>query len=166
MAYSKSYPIPQNMLNTINGCTAGLGVVGIAGGAIGPGADLIVIAPVWTGMVVALAGQAGTSMDNQTAKKLCVAVATGVGTFFAGTKIASTVAAWLLALPTAGLSVIANMGANAALNATLTRAFGRAVALYFLQADKIESVDVAARILIAFVGLEFGIPTSRSDIVA
>src|SRR5271166_2689831 len=157
MAYSKSYPIPQNMLNTINGCTAGLGVVGIAGGAIGPGADL---------MVVALAGQAGTSMDNQTAKKLCVAVATGVGTFFAGTKIASTVAAWLLALPTAGLSVIANMGANAALNATLTRAFGRAVALYFLQADKIESVDVAARILIAFVGLEFGIPTSRSDIVA
>jgi uncharacterized protein (DUF697 family) len=166
MAYSRSYPIPENMLDTITKCTTGLGAVGIVGGAIGPGADLIVIAPVWAGMVVTLANQAGASMDNQTAKKLCVAVATGVGTFVGGAKVASTVASWLFALPTAGLSIAANIAANAALNAALTRAFGRAVALYFLQTHEIESVDVVARILIALVGLEFGVSTSRSDIMA
>ncbi len=166
MSYSASYPIPEDMLETINSCTLGLGAVGIVGGALGPGSDLIIIAPVWAGMVAALAGQAGTSMDEQTAKKLCVAVATGVGTFVAGTKIASTAAAWLLALPTAGASLVANMAANAGLNAILTRKFGRAVALYFLQASKIESIEVIAGILIALVGLEFGVPTSRCDVVA
>jgi uncharacterized protein (DUF697 family) len=166
MAYSNSYPIPQHMLDTIGTCTAGLGGVGILGGAIGPGADLVVIAPVWAGMVVRLANQAGRNMDQQTAKKLCMTVATGVGTFVAGTKIASTVAGWLLALPTAGLSVVANMTANAALNAALTRAFGRAVALYFLQTGEIERLDVAARILVTLVGVQLGVPTSTPDIVA
>ncbi len=166
MSYSKSYPIPQEMLDTINVCTGGLGAVGIVGGAIGPGADLVIIAPVWAGMVVKLADQAGTRMDNQTAKKLCVAVATGVGSFMAGTKMASTAAAWLLALPTAGLSLLASMGVNAGLNATLTRAFGRAVALYFLQTDKIESADVIAGLIIALVASQLGVPTSGADIVA
>jgi uncharacterized protein (DUF697 family) len=166
MAYSKSYPIPENMLNTINGCTAGLGAAGIVGGVVGPGADTIVIIPVWVGMVIALVGQAGASMDNQTAKKLCMAVLTGVGTFALGTKAASTFAAWLFALPTAGLSLVANAGVNGALNATLTRAFGRAVSRYFLQTHEIENWEVAALIIAALIGTEFGIPTSRSDIIA
>lgn len=104
MSYSASYPIPENMQNTIDACTAGLGAVGVVGGAIGPGADLVAIAPTWIGMAISLASQAGASMDEHTAKKLAMAVATGVGSFAVGTKIAATVAGWLLALPTAGLA--------------------------------------------------------------
>jgi hypothetical protein len=166
MAYSKSFPIPDNMLNTITACTAGLGGVGLVGGAIGPGADIFFIVPTWVGMVIALANQAGVSLDDQTAKKLCMTVLTGSAFFIGGTKAASTAFAWLLALPTLGASLAANAVVNAGLNATFTRAFGRATALYFLQTSKIENVDVAARVLLALIGLEFNIPTSNPEIVA
>jgi hypothetical protein len=120
--YSASYPIPQKMMDTINNCTLGLGGVGIVGGAIGPGADLIVIAPTWVGMTCTLAAQAGDSMEEDTAKKIAIAVATDVGGFVIGSKIAATVAGWLLALPSAGLSLGLSMAGNAALNAKMTDA--------------------------------------------
>jgi len=154
------------MRTTITTCTAGLGGVGILGGAIGPGADLAIIAPTWVGMVCTLAAQSGSSMSQHTAKKLAMAVATGCGTFVVGTKIASTVFAWVLALPTAGMSVAANMAANAGLNAKLTHAFGTATARFFLQTSSIDNTDLAIQVIIALVGLEFGIPTSRDDVIA
>lgn len=164
MGYSASFPIPENMKDTINNCTGGLGAVGVVGGAFGPGADLIVIAPTWAGMVVSLAAQAGSSMDAHTAKKLAIAVATGVGSFALGTKVAATAAGWLLAIPSGGLSLVLSMAGNAALNAKFTHAFGTATALYFLQTDDIDSVEVITQVLIALVGLQFGISTNRRDI--
>jgi len=164
MAISASYPIPENMRTTINACTAGLGAAGVIGGLIGPGTDLVPIALTWVGMVVTLADQAGTGMDRQTAKKVCVATAMGVGTFALGTKLASTVGAWLLAPFTGGLSLAANVAANVTLNAALTRYFGCAVARYFLQTEKIEDLDVMVKILIALVGLDFGIASPIPDI--
>jgi hypothetical protein len=105
-------------------------------------------------------------MDEQTAKKLAIAVATGAGSFIVGTKAAATLGAWLLALPTAGASLVANMAVNATLNWKFTQAFGRAVALYFLQTGEIETSDVVVKILIALVGLQFGIPSGRADLTA
>jgi hypothetical protein len=166
MAISASYPIPEDMRTTINACAAGLGAVGVIGGLVGPGTDLVAIVPTWVGMVGTLAGQAGTSMDSQTAKKICVAAAMGVGTFVLGTKVASTIGGWLLAPFTGGLSLAANVAANVALNAALTRYFGCAVARYFLQTHKIEDLDVTVKILIALVGLDFGIASPIPDVTA
>jgi uncharacterized protein (DUF697 family) len=154
--YSASYPVPQHMIDTIENCTAGLGVVGLAGGLMGPGADLVVIAPTWIGMTIALADQAGAAMDKETAKKLVFATATGIGSFAAGTKIAATVAGWLLAIPSAGLSLALCMGGNAALNAKCTHAYGMAVARYFLQTNGLESEDLTIRVLVALVAVQFG----------
>ncbi len=166
MAYSASFPIPQNMQDTIDNCTVGLGAVGIVGGIIGPGADLIVIAPTWVGMVVALAEQAGEAMDEATAQKICLAAATGGAAFLAGAKIAATIGAWILAIPSGGASVAVWAVGNAALNAKFTDAFGKATARYFLQTESVEASDIVVQILLALVGLQFGIPTGRHDIVA
>jgi uncharacterized protein (DUF697 family) len=166
MAYSASYPIPRNMLNTIEGCAGGLGGVGIFGGLAGPGADLVVIAPVWAGMVVTLAVQAGKNMDKETAKKLTIAVATGVGSFALGTKVGATVLGWLLAIPSAGLSLAASAAANAALNAKFTHAYGKAVALYFLQTDSIDSIDVMTQVLISLVAIQFGFSPDGTNVTA
>jgi uncharacterized protein (DUF697 family) len=164
--YSASYPIPQDMIETIDNCTAGLGLVGLAGGAIGPGADLVVIAPVWIGMTVALADQAGAAMDKETAKKIVYATATGVGSFVAGTKIAATVAGWLLAIPSAGLSLGLSMAGNALLNGKLTHAYGMAVALYFLQTDGLDDGDLTVQVLIALVAVQMGFRPGNPNVIA
>lgn len=164
MTYSLSFPIPQNMLDTIENCTVGLGGVGIIGGALGPGADLVIIAPTWAGMTIVLADQAGHSMSKQTAKKIAIAVATGVGSFAAGAKIAATVGGWLLALPTAGISLVLSCAGNAALNAKFTDAFGKAVASFFLQTDEIPTTDVVVQVLIALISVQFGLPSSHPDV--
>jgi hypothetical protein len=105
-------------------------------------------------------------LDEQTAKKIALAVATSVGSFVAGTKIAAWAFGWILAIPSAGVSLVAGMAGNAALNAKVTNAVGKAVALYFLQTTEIESSDVIIAILVALVGTQFGIPSGRHDIIA
>lgn len=165
MKISASFPIPDNMLSTIRACTAGLGAVGIGGGLLGPGADLPVIAPTWIGMVATLAAQADLRLEDGAVSRLVMACASGCATFVAGTKTASTVAAWLFSPLTGGSSLALNCAANAALNAKLTHAFGSATARYFLQAEQIAKTDIAVGIIIALVGLEFGIPTPRDDII-
>jgi uncharacterized protein (DUF697 family) len=154
--YSASYPVPQRMIATIENCTVGLGAVGVFGGLFGPGTDLVIIAPTWIGMTIALADQAGVSMDEATAKKLVYATVTGVGSFAAGAKIAATVAGWLLAIPSAGLSLGLSMAGNAALNAKFTHAYGLAIARYFLQTDGLEDGDLTIKVLIALVAVQFG----------
>jgi len=155
--YSASFPVPSNITEIINGCTAGLGAVGVIGGAIGPGADLAVIGPVWIGMTLAIADAADITMDQNMAKKIVYATATGVGSFAGGAKIASTVAAWLLAIPSAGASLLISMAGNAALNAKLTHAYGMAVARYFLQTDDFDNGDVVVQVLLALIALQFGL---------
>jgi uncharacterized protein (DUF697 family) len=154
------------MMDTIEGCTAGLGAVGLVGGAIGPGADLPIIAPVWIGMTIALADQAGSAMDKETAKKIVYATATGVGSFVAGSKIAATVAGWLFAIPSGGLSLGLCMAGNAFLNGKLTHAYGKAVALYFLQTEGLDDGDLTVQVLIALVAVQMGLPSGNPDVIA
>lgn len=163
--YSASYAIPQNMRDTINNCTIGLGVVGIPAGMIGPGTDLAVIAPAWGVMTATLAGQAGHTMNEDTAVKLAVAVATGAGAFVAGSKVASSLLGWLLAIPTVGLSLVAAGAANAALNASFTKVYGESVARYFLQ-TKTDSTEAAVKVLIGLVAVGLGLPSPSPYVVA
>lgn len=169
-SFSASQPIPTNMEDTINTCAIGLGGVGIVGGVIGPGADLIVIAPAWVVMTVKLADQAGQNMDEQTAKKIAIAVATGGGAMVSGSKIAATGLSWLTAPFTLGLSLVVAATANAALNAAFTKAYGRACARYFMQTDEIHSAEVMVATLLAMIGADMGLgdfkPPSGFDISA
>jgi hypothetical protein len=164
--FSASYPIPSNMAETIENSTLGLAGVGIVGGAIGPHADVAIIAPVWIAMAVKLASQAGSAMDKATISKLIYATATGVAGFAAGTKIVSTVAGWLLAIPSGGLSLAIGMVGNAALNAKLTKSFGEALARFFLQTHDVDHGETAVAVLTALIGRDFGIKINNDYVVA
>ena len=161
----KNYPISSAMSDTIDCHTAGLGVIGIGGGVLGPGADLPAITGSWVVMTVAPADQAGHNMDKQTARKICMAVCTGAGAFIGGSKIAATAAGWIGALFTGGASLIASAAGNAALNAAFTRSYGRSCARYFAQIEEIHDTDMLVRILITLIGSEMGIDMGESEFV-
>lgn len=156
MSLNPRAPIPEKMKSIIKTCANGLGGVGIFGGLAGPGADLAIIIPTWVGMTMALADEANHTMSTQTAKRIALAVTTGLGAFMGGTKLASTGIAWLTAPFTGGASLAIAAAANAALNLTITRAYGRAVARYFIQVDEIDAIDVIITILISFVKSDLG----------
>jgi uncharacterized protein (DUF697 family) len=158
--------IPEDMLSVIQGCTASLGAVGIAGGLIGPGADLVVIGPVWIGMTVKLAEQAGQNMSEQTAKKIALAVCTGAGSFVGGAKVAATLIGWLTAPLTFGASLAVSAGTNAALNASFTYAYGKAIARFFLTTTEISNTDVVVKILIALVCTDLGFNTPYDNLIS
>jgi hypothetical protein len=163
---SATFPIPENMEKIIKFHTVGLGVVGVGGGLLGPGADLPVIAASWVAMTLDLGGAAGLTLKEQAVKKICLAVSTGAGAFLAGTKIAATAAGWITAWFTAGASLVISAAGNAALNAAFTRAYGRACARYFLQADEIDDFEVVVQVLITLIGAEMGIKMGSSDLIA
>lgn len=153
--------VPEEMKSIIDSYTVGLGATGIVGGLIGPGADLIVIAPAWIKMTVDLAKEADEEMSKQTIKKTVLAVITGASAFMAGTKAASTGFAWLTAAFTGGISLAINAAANASLNALFTASYGRAVSKYFLLKREIGIVDLAVPSIIALIGLDLGIPIEQ-----
>ena len=146
--YSATYDIPDDMQETINAHTIGLGGVGIIGGIAGPHLDLPVIALSWVTMTIDIAEKAGHEMDKQTAKKICAAVATAAGAMITGTKVAGFAVGWIGAVFTGGASLVALAAANAALNAAFTRSYGKACAMYFLQAEKIDTTYVVAMVLL------------------
>ena len=153
-----NFDIPENMQSIVNSYTKGLGATGIVGGLIGPGADLIVIAPAWIKMTIELAKEADEELSEQTIKKIVLAVMTGAGAFMAGTKAASTGLAWITAAFTGGVSLIISAAANASLNAVFTASYGLSVSRYFLLRRKIGLVDLAVPTIIALIGLDLGIP--------
>lgn len=163
--YSATYDIPRTMNNIIENHTIGLGATGIAGGLLGPGADLPIIAGSWVTMTISLADEAGHKMNNETAKKVCLAVATGGGAFLAGAKIAATAAGWIGALFTVGISLAASAAGNAALNAAFTSAYGKACARYFLQTTEIDDTEALVSVLISLTGAEMGINMGDSSLL-
>jgi len=124
--------IPEKMLSIINGHTTAMTWVGGVGGIAGAGAD---------------ADKAGHHLDSQTAKKVTMAVATGIGTFAVGMKGASMALGWLGAVFTGGLTLVASVAANVALNRTLTNQYGQAAAIYFLETKEISSAKAAAKVI-------------------
>ena len=143
----KKKSIPQSMQSIIKFHTNAMTAVGVPGGLVGAGADVPVIAASWTNMTINLAAEAGHHLDSQTAKKLAMALATGIGTFAVGMKGASMVLGWLGAVVTGGTSLALSVAANVALNRMLTRQYGQAVAIYFLETEKISNADAMAKII-------------------
>lgn len=155
--FNMYYPIPDRMKNIINISSKGLGGVGVLGGLAGPGADVPLIAGVWIAMTAELADEAGLSMSSNDIKKVVLAVSSGIGAMLAGTKIASTAIAWLTAPFTLGASLAISAGANATLNYAITKAYGRAVARYFLQTKEISNTKVIAKVLISMIVVDLGL---------
>jgi len=152
----KSIPISAEINELIEGHAKAMGAVGGVAGPFGAGIDIPVIAADWSVLAVCLANETDLQLDRQAALKLTTAVATGVGAFVAGTKIASTVLGWVLAPLTGFASVAASAAFNGGLNYVLTAAFGRACARYFLQTDEIGTVEVVAAILIGLIAADMG----------
>lgn len=163
--FNSRIPIPDHMNDCIKTTTGILAGVGIPGGLIGPGADWGPIIGLWGTMTINLASEAGHSLNIDTAKKIAFAVATGVGTFLAGAKVTSKVIGWLAAPFTGGLSLAIAVLSNAAMNGSFTWMYGRAVARYFLQTDKVDSVEVMIKILSALVGAELGVSTGYEYLI-
>ena len=149
---SSNRKIPKEMEDTIKLCAGSMGGVGIWGGLVGAGADLPAIGITWVGMTVKLADQAGHTMNRQVAKKIALAVATGIGSFIGGTKAATAILGWATAALTGGLSLFVSVSANVALNTALTYAYGRAVARYFLRTEHIENVEVMVAAILTLMG--------------
>lgn len=150
-SFSSSYVIPDRMEEIIRLHITGNGAVGLVGGIAGPGADLPMIAMSWVGMTITLAEEAGHTMDNQTAKKICLAVATGTSSMITGSKIFAAAAGWIGSVFTGGASLAVASASNAALNAYFTRTYGRACARYFLQTDEIDTANEMVRIMISLM---------------
>lgn len=165
MAISASLPIPADIEEMIEEARNINGIAGIPGGLVGNHADLPLIALIWVGLLLAIAERTNIRLDEEGATKIATAVASGVTSFAFGTKAATTVASWLLAIPSAGLSLLLGAGINAGLNWKLTDAFGKAVARYFLQIGAIADDEVAAQILWALVATQFGIPHNNPNVV-
>jgi len=165
MAISASYPVPEEMQFSINTCSASLGVVGLTA-ALVPHLDLAIIAPVWLGLTIDLGEKAGVHLEHQMAKKICMAVATGVISYVGGAKLATAIFGWLALIPSAGASLALTTAANVALNAKLTHAYGNAVARYFLQVEDLNDVDLAIAVLTALVAVQFGVPSPSEHVVA
>lgn len=139
--------IPQSMQSIIQFHTNAMTWVGGVGGLAGAGADIPLLAASWVAMTIDLAAEAGHTLDNQTAKKLTMAVATGIGAFAFGMKAASMALGWIGALFTGGGSLAASIAANVALNRTLTRRYGQAASIYFLETEKISDVNAMAKVI-------------------
>ena len=88
--------IPKKMQSIINFHTKAMTWVGGVGGLVGAGADVPFLATSWVTMTIDLAEKAGHSLDSQTAKKITMTVATGIGAFAVGMKGASMVLGCLL----------------------------------------------------------------------
>lgn len=144
---SKKKKIPQEMQSTINFHVKAMTWVGGVGGLAGAGADIPLVATSWVTMTIALAEEAGHTLDSQTAKKLTMAMATAIGTFAFGMKAATMVFGWAGALFSGGATLAASVAANIALNRTLTKRYGQAAAIYFLETEHIGNAHAMAKIM-------------------
>lgn len=138
--------VPSNMNMTIIRTAAGLGVVGLFSAFAGPHADLLAIAPTWSGLLVKLADQSGQHLDKDTALKIASGVLMGVSAFGGGVKLASSAFAY------SGVGTLPAVILNGGLNAVLTYLFGRAAAQVFLEEDLSQSVENLIRAILAILG--------------
>jgi hypothetical protein len=166
MGKYKNIAITSKMESAIDKTAKGLAGVGVIGEAFAPGLDIAVIVPAWTILTIALAVQAGQVMEEQKARRIAMAVCTGVGALVAGTKVASTVIGWLAAPFTFGLSLLVSVSANATLNYTFTKAYGRSAARYFLASGDITDSEIAFKAIVALIGLDLGIPTPYDHLIS
>jgi len=80
-----------------------------------PTADTIVIAGIWTTMMIAIARKRGRSLDAETGKKLVPAFIAQAGAYWVGSKALT----WVVA-KVPGIGMVTGSAANGVLNATFT----------------------------------------------
>jgi len=136
--------IPEAMQSTINFHTESMTWVGGVSGLAGAGADVPLLATSWVTMTIDLAQKAGHSFDSEMAKELTMVVATSIGISAFGMKAASMAIGWVGAIFTGGISLAVSAGANIALNRSLTRRYGQAAAIYFLETTEISNTKTMA----------------------
>lgn len=158
--------VPKKMEAIIAKHMVLLGGVGGIAGLFGPGTDLPFIAGSWIQMTIELAKEAGHEMSKQKVEKITMAVATGLGFFIGGSKVAIVVTTWLTALITGGLSLFVGAAANVTLNTTVTRAYGRAAARFFIQTSKVDNTEMIVKVIIALIGVDLGFTTPDSNLLA
>ena len=138
--------IPDSMRRTIRAVSWSLGVEGFFG-VFTAHWDLGIIAAAWTGMFASLANQAGHKLDRDTAYKLALGIAIGVGGFAVGYKIAATTIAYT------GVGTLPAMVANAGTNGLVTHVVGNKVARVFLAADPSDSAEDLMNAILRLIGI-------------
>lgn len=136
--------IPSNMKRSILWTSLGLGGVGLFG-AFTAHADLVVIAPAWSALLVTLARQAGGQLDDDKALKVATAVALGVTSFLGGVKLANTYLAYT------GVGTIPAALANGTANGVVTYLMGKAAAQTFLQRSVGDTAEDLARYILGML---------------
>lgn len=144
--------IPDNMRECVKNhanLAAGVGVVSSPFAH----ADIPVMVGIWVDMMLKLAAMSSKPLDREAAKKIAVSVVVGVATAQAAIKTVTTVGQWLLAIPTAGVSLLFGAAANGGLNYTTTRVVGMEAA-ELLESDKLTAENLL-RASLAALGLRF-----------
>ena len=128
-----------------------LGVEGSGSAFTGPGADLTIIGSAWAVMIVALALQAGVSLDRSTALKIATAMLMSFGSFLGGSKLA------IQAFALTGVGTLPAIGANCGINAGITYLAGMAIATILVQENRITSVESFAGAVVTAVLASLGL---------
>ena len=125
---SKKIEIPQELRETVRNTMRAAGALGPLG-AFSTMGDVAAIAGCWGTLLVVFADHYGMKMTKETAVKACSSVLLGIGSYYAGCKLASKL---FNMIPFAG--TVMGMGISSAANIlftyrfalTLTRMFGSA----------------------------------------
>jgi hypothetical protein len=106
---------------TVIATAAGLGAEGLGSAFLGPGADLMIIATAWAGMIGALAGIADVKLDKITALKIATTILVSFGSFVGGSKLAVQAFAYT------GVGTLPALVANGGINAVVTYLTGTTI---------------------------------------
>lgn len=119
--------------------------------------DVVVIAGIWTLLLVDLAEQAGQQLEKAKAAKIVAVVLGGVSAFKVGFKAANTYFAYFAYT---GAGTLPAMAANAGVNAGVTYIFGNASARVLLSDSIDDAAQTIALSILGFMGSALGIGTS------
>jgi uncharacterized protein (DUF697 family) len=138
--------IPFRMKTVITVAAVAAAAVGVPGAFVGPGADVPMLAGIWTTAAVKLIAHSGRSMEKHLVSKLVAATLASVGAFTGGMKLASTYMTYSTIATVPG--VVLNMGANA----LITWLTLRAMAQVFLEEDLTQSIENLVRSILSVLG--------------
>lgn len=142
--------LPWRMHQTIIWSSLSTAVAGVPGAFMAHG-DVMIIAAIWTTMLIALAKQSGATMEKAKAAKIIAGVLAGIGGFAGGVKLANTYFAYT------GVGTVPAMIINAGANAILTYLFGKAVARVFLSDGSERPAEVIIGAILTALAGGFGV---------
>ena len=103
----------------------GMGATAAAGGFLGiTGGDTLVLAGVWGGMMLGIAGHHGVSLNKETCVKTCASIIASLSSYKIGCVLLTYGAGALFATFTLGASLLIAGGLNAIINGLITYRLG------------------------------------------